>query len=104
MFYEIRFGSLLPMNFFAAKFEKWAHIWCQLITKSDLIAGINFNPPNNFSQSATFKLENLQPVSAYTSAKRSLQITFFVLYVVHLFSEREREHFPSSSFASLKNF
>ena len=29
-------------EFLAAKFEKWAHIWCQLITKSDLTAGISF--------------------------------------------------------------
>ena len=33
-------------NFLAAKFEKWAHIWCQLITKSDLTAGINFSISN----------------------------------------------------------
>ena len=35
-------SSLKIVNFLAAKFEKWAHIWCQLVTKSDLIAGINF--------------------------------------------------------------
>ena len=26
IFYEIKFGTLLPMSFSAAKFEKWAHI------------------------------------------------------------------------------
>ena len=31
------------MNLLAAKFEEWAHIWCQLITKSDLVIGIDFN-------------------------------------------------------------
>ena len=31
------------INLLAAKYEKWANIWCQLITKSDLIAGINFS-------------------------------------------------------------
>ena len=40
--YQIKFGTLLPMSFLAEKFEKWAHIWCQLITKSDLIDGIDF--------------------------------------------------------------
>ena len=34
-------------DFLAAKFEKWAHIWCQLITKSDLIADINFRKRNS---------------------------------------------------------
>ena len=36
-FYLIRVGSLLPMNILVAKFDKWAHIWCQHITKSDHI-------------------------------------------------------------------
>ena len=31
------------MILLAVKFKKWAHIWCQLVTKSDPIAGINFN-------------------------------------------------------------
>ena len=41
-FYNLRRANDADWLSRAAKFKKWAHIWCQLITKSDLIAGINF--------------------------------------------------------------
>ena len=37
------------MNFLVAKFEKWAHLWCQHIIKSDPLIGIDFNSMNDRS-------------------------------------------------------
>ena len=34
---------LLPIIFLAEKFEKWDHIWCQVMTKSDPIIGVDFD-------------------------------------------------------------
>ena len=46
-FYNLRRANDADWLSRAAKFKKWAHIWCQLITKSDLIADINFRKRNS---------------------------------------------------------
>ena len=42
-FYNLRRANDADWLSRAGIFKKWAHIWCQLSTKSDLITGINFS-------------------------------------------------------------
>ena len=55
------------MTLLAAKFKKRAHIWCQLIIKSDLIIGIVFN----FKQ--TFRVNLLESVIKAVRNVRALR-------------------------------
>ena len=71
-YFLLEYTWLSPTNqYLAAKFEKWAHICCQLITKSDLIIGINFSIPILEKSLSTY-FNGLDD-----RVRHGLQVTFF---------------------------